>query len=43
MMLNVTMDNEQKNFTNLSIFSEILVAHRSIYHHNLRKEIKIIA
>ena len=41
-MLNTMIENEHKSFTNVSIFSEILVADHGLCDHDLRKEIKIV-
>ena len=41
-MLNTEMENENENFTNSSIFSEIKVVDHIISDHDLKKEIKII-
>lgn len=41
-MLNAMMDNENKHFTNISIFSEIIVQEYGVCDHNLKKERKIL-
>ena len=42
-MLNTMMENENKRFTNISIFfSKIMVTEHSVCYHDLRKVIKLL-
>ena len=41
-MLNIMKENGRKSFTNVSVFSEIIVADHGICDHDIRKEIRII-
>ena len=41
-MLDTVMENENKIFTNILIFSKIMIADHGLCDQNLRKEINII-
>ena len=42
-MVNAIMENENKSFTNISFFSELMVAEHCACHYNLRKTVKVLA
>ena len=41
-MLNAMMENENRSFTTISIFYEIIVAEHGVCDHDLRKEVRIL-